>query len=54
VMAGQSVGMVTAIMPVADILAAIRSQAVAALAARAELALAARADTALATRAERG
>ena len=36
VMAGQSVGMVNEILPVADILAALRSQAVAALAARAQ------------------
>jgi len=36
VMAGQSVGMVTAVMPVADILAALRSQAISALTARAE------------------
>ena len=36
VMAGQSVGMVTGILPVADILAALRSQAISALAARAE------------------
>ncbi len=36
VMAGQSVGMVTEILPVAEILAALRSQAIAALAARAE------------------
>ena len=36
VMAGQSVGMVTEIQPVAEILAELRAQAVAALAARAE------------------
>jgi len=36
VMAGQSVGMVTDILPVADILAALRIQAISALAARAE------------------
>jgi enoyl-[acyl-carrier protein] reductase II len=36
VMAGQSVGMVTEILPVAYILAAIRLQAISALAARAE------------------
>jgi len=36
VMAGQSVGMVTEILPVAEILAAIRAQAIAALATRAE------------------
>lgn len=36
VMAGQSVGMVTEILPVAEILASLRSQAIAALAARAQ------------------
>lgn len=36
VMAGQSVGMVSEILPAADILAALRSQAISALAARAE------------------
>ncbi len=35
VMAGQSVGMVTAVQPVADILAELKAQAVAALVARA-------------------
>lgn len=47
VMAGQSVGMVTEILPAADILAALRSQAISALASRAELA-------ALGHRAQRG
>ncbi|WP_408835364.1 NAD(P)H-dependent flavin oxidoreductase [Acidocella sp.] len=54
VMAGQSVGMVTEILPVADILAGLRAQAVAALAARAGEALRAGAETASGSRAAGG